>query len=242
VSQTPVTRDHPAHWLPPEESTGEHELKFVLPEARAASALAWMQRVCRRDPSHPVSTVSTVYYDTPRLTRLDEKLNSDYLKTKIRLRWYDAPGVSAGGVHLEVKERIGALRRKVREPVDLNAGDLALLPLHSPVFHDVLVRLRPLGFDPAALRPVFLIRYERHRFIDATGARASLDRNLRIVRVNAQAVPRVAPLPVGTAVVEIKGREEQLPRGLEGLLRLGLRQTSFSKFAVCYLELMRLKA
>ena len=239
-----MTRDDPEPWLPladPEESIGEHELKFVLPEARAATALAWMQRVCRRDPSHPVSTVWTVYYDTPGLTRLAEKLNSDYLKSKVRLRWYDEPGETSGGVHLEVKERIGALRRKVREPVELNAGDLEHLPLHSPVFQDVLVRLRPLGFDPAALRPVILIRYERHRFIDATGARASLDRSLRIVRVNAQAVPRVAPLPVGMAVVEIKGREQQLPRGLEGLLRLGLRQTSFSKFAVCYLELMRLK-
>ena len=75
----------------------ERELKFTLPAARAHLARRWLERCCRRDPEFPAAVVWTIYYDTPALLSLGEKINSDYLKRKIRVRWYsDLDGRSPG--------------------------------------------------------------------------------------------------------------------------------------------------
>ena len=66
----------------------ERELKYLLPAGRAFLARKIVSALCQPDPVYPAATVFTIYYDTPDLTLLSEKLNSDYLKTKVRLRWY----------------------------------------------------------------------------------------------------------------------------------------------------------
>ena len=94
----------------------ERELKFALPEARAGIAGRMLDALCRPDPQFTAAVVSTIYYDTPHLRLLREKLDSDFLKTKVRLRWYGAIAGDPGGgrAFLEVKTRVGALRRKAR--------------------------------------------------------------------------------------------------------------------------------
>ncbi len=69
----------------------ERELKFTLPQGRAPLVRSWLDRICRRDPEFPAAVVWTIYYDTPGLISLSEKINSDYLKRKIRVRWYSDP-------------------------------------------------------------------------------------------------------------------------------------------------------
>ena len=95
---------------------GERELKFVLPDGRVDLARRWLDRICSRDPEFPAAVVWTIYYDTPRLASLGEKINSDYLKQKIRVRWYsDLDGRAAGPAFVEAKLRVGNRRFKVRE-------------------------------------------------------------------------------------------------------------------------------
>lgn len=65
-----------------------HELKYVFPNRRAVSILNWLKARCRSDSDYPAAVVSSIYYDTVDWRSLAEKNNSDYLKTKIRLRWY----------------------------------------------------------------------------------------------------------------------------------------------------------
>jgi hypothetical protein len=72
----------------PAPNWGERELKFTMPAARAHLARRRLETLCRRDPEFPSAIVWTIYYDTPALVSLGEKLNSDYLKRKIRVRWY----------------------------------------------------------------------------------------------------------------------------------------------------------
>ena len=85
------------------------EAKFVAERWRAESARRWLQMVCRPDPDFPEATVYTVYYDTPGLRCLHEKLNGDYLKSKVRLRWYRVGERAGDTAFLEVKMRLGSV-------------------------------------------------------------------------------------------------------------------------------------
>src|SRR5687767_2212420 len=98
----------------------ERELKFVLPEAQAAGALSLLRALCRPDPRYGAARVSTIYYDTPALQLLGEKLDSDFYKLKVRLRWYESPDLEATSF-LELKSRVGSLRHKARVATPLRA-------------------------------------------------------------------------------------------------------------------------
>ena len=92
----------------PAPGRGERELKFTLPAARAQLARRRLETLCRRDPEFPAAIVWTIYYDTPALVSLGEKINSDYLKRKIRVRWYsDLEGRVTGPAFVEAKLRVG---------------------------------------------------------------------------------------------------------------------------------------
>ena len=120
-----ATRDVAAR---PAPSAGERELKFILPAGRAHLARRRLESVCRRDPEFPAAVVWTIYYDTPALVSLGEKINSDYLKRKIRVRWYsDLEGRVSGPAFVEAKFRMGTRRSKVRARLPYPADEIARL-------------------------------------------------------------------------------------------------------------------
>ena len=69
-------------------SRPRHEIKFVGPARAAPFAAASLEAVCAPDDEFPGNIVHSVYFDTPDLASYAEKANGDYLKTKLRLRWY----------------------------------------------------------------------------------------------------------------------------------------------------------
>src|SRR5688572_26159644 len=118
---------------PRSPAASDRELKFAFPDVRADVARRWLDAICRRDPQFPAAVVSTIYYDTPDLTALGEKINSDYLKHKIRLRWYaDLAGAPSGPAFVEAKLRVGTRRAKVRVQVPDSAEELAGWDLEDP--------------------------------------------------------------------------------------------------------------
>jgi hypothetical protein len=222
--------------VPPVESL-DHELKFVLPATAAPAMRAWLDGSCRPDPEFPHGVVSSIYYDTRDWRLLAEKINSDYLKTKIRVRWYSAPGRPevGGPAFLEAKYRIGGRREKIRLPISTTGTEL-----ESRGFDDPLVATLPLRLRAKGLRvnddlvPAMLIRYERRRWIEpATGTRVALDTNISCPQVARAMGPHV-PGALHLAVVEAKGPFETLPRSLHTITALGGRRTSFSKYWACY--------
>ena len=64
----------------------ETETKYVLPAQHSALALRIIQRTCDPDPKFAFGIVSSIYFDSPNWDYLREKRDSDYLKTKVRLR------------------------------------------------------------------------------------------------------------------------------------------------------------
>jgi hypothetical protein len=212
----------------------ERELKFLLPEGRAAAALALLRALCRPDRRHASNVVSTIYYDTPGLQLLDEKIHSDYLKAKVRLRWYrtEGDGPPTGPSFLEIKRRVGALRTKTRTATPLDPAWLERAQLEDPALIEVLELAAPLGVPlPKPLVPALLLRYRRHRFVEpVSGARLSLDTDLVVVRGRTGLFRGAAPTAIATAVLELKGDTGDLPRTLQPLARLGPRRAAFSKY------------
>jgi hypothetical protein len=216
----------------------EHEIKCLVPVSRSASFRGWLASVTVPERAHPPGLVCTTYYDTPGLSLLGEKINSDYLKTKVRVRWYTTfdGRPDAGAVFAEVKYRVGNRRDKLRVRLDVDPPDLARQPLHTSHWSSLVEPLRAVApMLPARLEPVVSLRYARYRYLDvASGARLSVDEDITVTALNeTRIVGRVpARLPVG--VFEYKGRPETLPPHLATAVRFGARRGSCSKYLACY--------
>lgn len=208
-----------------------HELKWLYPAPLATAVQAFLAGLLRPDPSHPVGTVTSVYFDTPELDSLAEKQASDYFKTKIRVRWYDGSGTA----FWEVKRRIGSRREKLRGDLEMPATTAASLELDDPRWLAVPARLRALGLPLVPdLRPTIEIRYRRRRFVDpATAARVALDDGIRQGRAAAR-LGASARSELPWAVVEVKHPRAELGGPLLALAALGGRRVSFSKYGAIF--------
>ena len=219
----------------------DRELKFVVAPSAANALRAWAASLWRRDTAHPPARVWTVYFDTPGLALLAEKIDSDYLKTKVRVRWY---GPAEGGnspVFAEVKQRVGSRRAKTRVALETKASGLACVPLHDARWAATLTGLvAAVPTLPARLTPVLCVTYTRHRFVDArTGARVAIDGDIRVTGVNISRLTGRVPVGIDHVVFECKGGLSDLPPHLRPLAAFGARRQAFSKYLACYQAVTR---
>lgn len=216
----------------------ERELKFVFSNARAGQVVRWLEHACPDDPRFAAGIVSSVYFDSRRWDSLGEKINSDFIKTKIRLRWYadSKTGQPFDKVFLEVKRREGATRRKSRFPAPFSGAWLEQTALTHPRLLEVDGLLRIHGLHPGAwVEPAFRITYRRRRFVEPrSGVRVSVDWDIRVPSVNGGRLWHPRPYALPEAVLEVKGAVDELPDALRPLLDFGLRRRSFSKYVACY--------
>jgi hypothetical protein len=219
------------------------EQKFAFPIHCRDELLAWATYVLEPDPGHPGGVVHSLYYDTPDLELYLQKRNSEYLKFKVRLRWYGEAGAMPPDQRipcfLEVKRKIGAARRKRRTTADLPAAVLAGSPFDSSEVAALAGVALENGFPgQRTLVPMALIRYRRLRFVDpSTGARVAIDWEIGCRAVNPAFLPAEAPVVLGTGVLEVKGTARHLPPSLEPIAFL-LTKSSFSKYAQCLEHLL----
>ena len=221
-----------------EQRIGEHETKYVFPCHQASKLAAWLKGRCRPDPEYAEGRISSIYFDTHDWFLLREKLNSDYLKTKIRIRWYIDP---ATGRHLpanflEVKCKIGSSRKKMRVDSGFETAWIDAAPLSDQAFLGVSLQLQRLGVKlRGSLRPTLRIEYTRRRFIDPlTGVRLCVDYDIRAVACNPRMLGSTRPYPLRSGVFELKGRNGQLPDWLHQLTAFGCRRAAFSKYSACW--------
>lgn len=211
------------------------ELKWWLPAGRSRACERFLAGRLRPDRDHPRGWVVSVYYDTPTWRLLREKVNSDYLKTKVRLRYYeDDDGHPLGTqAFLEAKQKVGSQRGKIRIPLSredlperLDGRAMRALP--------ELLRRRGVAL-PAPLLPAFAVRYFRSRWVDPrSGSRVCLDRDIRVPAVNRAMLPRTRAGTLDATVLEVKGGGTSLPASLRPLAAFGCRRRSFSKYAACH--------
>ena len=211
------------------------ELKYVLPAAYTSALAAGLAAFLRPDPRYPDNQVVSVYFDTPDLDSIAEKINGDSRKRKLRLRWYE-PARGAGPASpafLELKLRHGELRWKVRAEVEDSERPWRRdLPLEHPAWVDLPRRLAPETLRlPAGMVAVAVVRYHRRRFIDAASAsRVALDSGIRATAWHRGLLPGLAPRPLADSVLEVKSSAE--PAGALRFLieRFGCRRSAFSKY------------
>jgi hypothetical protein len=226
----------------------EHELKFVFSNHQIHLIVQWLKQTCSADQDFPYNIVSSIYYDTRDWRFLADKINSDYYKTKVRIRWYrDRTENGENGVaFIEVKNKIGAGRQKMRVEAPYSSEWFSKAALDDPKFLDIPIFLKSQGaLLEYNIYPVLLVRYERYRFIESfSGTRVCVDYNISTPKVNKQFLPAVpsfgyaSPTPLlsqlRTAVIEVKGIVDRLPTTLGYLVSMGCKKSSFSKYLACY--------
>ncbi len=229
---------------PDELRSLETEGKYVAPAHQANVAARVLERICDSDPEFPSGVVSSIYYDTMNLDYLAQKRNSDYLKTKVRCRWYEQLGGTreiSDRAFAELKYRVGSKRAKLRLPTRHSGSRLANTPLTDRELLDVPALLVAKGAPiHKTVFPLFVVRYCRRRYVEkVTGARVCLDYDITSPRSNSRMLGTTFPCSLEETVLEIKSADETFPAPLVALLKLGFRRASFSKYYECYAHLTR---
>ncbi|MDB5049850.1 MAG: hypothetical protein JWO30_2921 [Fibrobacteres bacterium] len=219
------------------------EQKFVFPLGQANVLRDWMEYRLARDPLYYLGTIHSLYYDTTALHLLEEKRNSDYQKTKVRLRWYDTEkdrGNDSVTCYLEVKRKSGTVRRKERLAVTLPAETLDGGIFGNPLVWDLATRAYELGYcPPGTLVPVAEISYKRLRYVDPeTGSRFSLDTDIRCLRANHDLFNLNPPVHLDCGVLEQKGASRFLLASHAPIAAF-LNKGSFSKYTECVEALLQ---
>ena len=216
----------------------ENEIKYTISNARHHHVIRWLRCRCHVDTKFHAETVSSIYYDTWGWKSLYEKLNSDYLKTKIRLRWYsDVAYLRHDKLSFaEAKFRIGTKRNKIRIETPYSGEWIAKTALNNPV----LLKIPSLLATHGATRgenyfPVYQISYKRLRFRDPiSDTTICFDYDIAMPRLNPFMLPNGRPCALQTAVLELKGAVNQIPVFVRPVVELGFKKESFSKYGACF--------
>jgi hypothetical protein len=220
------------------EHSGTIEQKYTILKLAHQPVLAWLRHVYVPHPLYHEGRICSIYYDSPMFDHYDEKRNGDFLKTKVRLRWYERPGerTRAPQTHcfLEVKQKVGAVRCKKRLELDIDTDVLLADSLASEALQRLPERLSELSHMPdRCLMPMMLICYIRRRFIDPrTSTSIALDTDISCDQVNLRYVPAAYPVHLDNGVLEIKGSQTNLPASLLPI-RSALTRQAFSKYGRC---------
>lgn len=221
--------------------TAERELKYSVPNRSLGNVKQLLSSLCLKDCQHDTRYVHSLYFDSENFEFAMEKAASDYLKRKIRIRFYSKSDNilhhSGSPCYLEVKDKLGSTREKKRKVLD--GVDNQILSNGGMSFIDQLVEpeLISLGYRfTQKIRPAFFISYKRDRYTDLfTGARIALD-----YQIAAQVVPEYSMGLVRSNyslkqnVLEIKSTAKALPHNLRLLSNLDVKKYAFSKYYLCY--------
>ena len=218
------------------------ELKYVLDPDQCA----WLRRSLEghmQVDRFGLTSIASLYYDTPEYRLITTSLEKPLFKEKMRLRSYGL-ATSDSPVFLELKRKAYGVvyKRRVQSTIPLvekffqREGDVCAdgqINREITYFRDLY----------GSLAPACLIIYDRTAYFQPGGdLRLTIDGEPRYrtedldLRVSMEGVRL---LPPGYAVLEIKV-QDAMPLWLCGILsRGGIRKTSFSKVGEAYKSQMR---
>ncbi|HRZ13343.1 MAG TPA: VTC domain-containing protein [Kiritimatiellia bacterium] len=235
-----MSMSFPAFTEAPGPGPARRELKYVMAASYADAARAWLDHHAAPDPRFEHNVIRSLYFDTRGLEAWERKMASDFLKWKVRLRWYtDEAGTQfSDQAFLELKCKEGSVSRKTRAALDLDVAALDRDPF-AAAKSLCLPAFLPLP-APGPLAPVAVISYRRRRYIEmGSGSRLALDQRIEAV-AEAGGPFRRRACRLDAAVLEVKGPQAGgLPPALYTLQELtGARKQSFSKYGECVRKLL----
>jgi hypothetical protein len=223
------------------------EQKYLFPAGYEEVLRSWLEHACVPDPLYPSDTVSSIYFDTPELSHYHESRNGEFLRSKVRLRWYADPEDANlrtnpdGEVRcfLEVKAKQGALSGKTRREVWIPLQDFCD-PFSAGRILELAAAVCELGYHPPGLLlPLLMVRYRRLRYLDIAGDGAiALDTDIRCTGVNQAVIQGSAPVQLSVGVLEAKRMSRQIPKVLEPITGY-LRKSPFTKYGIALESLMQ---
>jgi hypothetical protein len=225
-----IRKEGPA---PQAETFIRTERKMLVDPRRLGLVRAWLAHACRPAPEYPEGQVTSCYYDTLDMEEYFASFDGDSDKNKVRLRWYDSvPSSGELTAFVELKSKDGSETTKRRAPLMVPARVLAAEDFTAALPRDDLIRYL-LGFGhraPLDLRPTVVVTYHRYRFVEQdSGMTLSLDSGISAWPASDQRAR--PPVALNTAVVELKGRDLELPLRLRALGRFAPVWTACSKYA-----------
>ena len=217
-----------------------HELKYQITDAQVAMLQNRIRHLIPMD-SHVGQAgtyrIRSLYFDDYEDRCLRENEDGTDPREKFRIRIYNA---SSDRITLECKRKERGKTHKTSCPLTLEQTQLLMAGKILPDIGSQPPVLRKLTLQMMTrrMRPVVIVEYDRIPYVYKNGnVRITLDTNI----TSSSAVerflePDILPrpvLPAGQQLLEVK-YDEYLPDFIYRSLQLhSLRQTAFSKYAIC---------
>lgn len=208
-----------------------YELKYVLSKQQVEIFKAKILERMKVD-QYGLTTIASIYYDTPGYTLITRSIEKPLYKEKIRLRSY---GLAKGDspVFLEIKRKLEKVVYKRR--IATSEAKTERFFAEEKPFDDEQISRELLAFKEkyGVLEPKYLIIYDRIAYDqDNSDLRITLDMNprYRVEDLNLHTSLEGTPLlKEGEAILEIKV-QHSIPLWLVGILtNERIYQSSFSK-------------
>jgi hypothetical protein len=219
--------------------SGRIERKFFVAPSQIEVAYGLLRHICRPDGQFPSELINSLYFDTSGLDEYQRAASGEFLKNKVRIRWYDReePTQEKQTVFVELKSRQGFVSTKQRHQMQIASECLSSKNLGRGIVSPLVLLQTLAGFGYFAselLQPVIRISYWRYRFADIiTGQRVALDCHIRSTVVIPGTGDSEKDLELDGGVIEIKGESLNLPPTLMQLRMLETDWTQFSKYSAC---------
>lgn len=211
-----------------------HEEKYILTYAQYAVLYQRALQALHPDEHGGTYCITSLYFDDPADSALDEKLDGLKLHSKFRLRTY---GCDGRFIKLERKDKQGILTRKISASVTEEQLPLLTRP---GAWEQLSGTARELAqqLQAKACRPVVGVRYTRDAFYHpGSDFRLTFDRDIEAISPDVKCLfdEKLRGLPAlspGQVVMEIK-YGQYLPAFARKLTRVNAPQLSLSKYALC---------
>ena len=214
-----------------------YELKYLPDRGQTAGLIRSLEGHMEPD-RYGLTTIASVYYDTPDDRLVRASLEKPQFKEKLRLRSY-GPATQESPVFLELKRKASGIVYKRRVQTTLPEAE-RFFAGENGLFADPQIRQELNWFRDAyrPLRPACLVIYDRIAYFEPGGdLRLTIDFNPRYrteAMVLTGSMDGIPLRPDGSAILEIKV-QEALPLWLAAILdRLHIYKSSFSKYGEAY--------
>ncbi len=227
-----------------EDKTAEFEMKYTFHNSYTQNLINYLDMHYSLDNKYPFAKIQSIYLDDFQQSSYKEKINSDFLKTKYRVRWYEEVNNSelqqlsqdekASYVFLEKKMKVGSQRNKERKKVyPIFFYDIKKKPLHY-FCHNCWKQYFISWGVHKDLEPLVQISYVRRRYIEEySRTRINLDYNITVEKSNELHLPKAEGVLLFEGVLEVKRDVLCPPESLVYVTRNMVRKSNFSKYERC---------
>lgn len=219
-----------------------YEIKYLLTKQQKDAVLRAMQPYMEPD-QYGRTTIRNLYYDTDTYRLIRRSLEKPAYKEKLRLRSYQA-AAPQDPVFVELKKKYQAVVYKRRLALPQTQAMTSFqrglpLPVHSQIANEIEYFRSYYG----SLRPTVFLSYEREAYhaLDGGEFRVTFDENI-LYRTCDLSLGSEA---FGTSLLDDDQTlmELKIPGALplwmsHALCRLGIYQSSFSKYGQAYQRMM----